>query len=171
LILRSLNYEAPVKRADAIASALLSSSYLPAAIAPTAATPTTTASAVAATAAAITSAAATTTSARSATAATLTRARFIDADIPPFEFRIIEFLNRPCGVVGIRHFDETEPSRLPRELVNHHYGAVNFAGLGEESFEILIGDRVGQITYVQFSGHPSPSLIFREARDRKTQAG
>jgi hypothetical protein len=133
-----------MKRADVIPSALLSFSYLPAAIA-TAAAATTTASAVAAAAAAITPAAATTTASatRSAATAALARTRFVDADIPPLEFRVVKFLDRSGGIIGIRHFHESEPSRLPRELVDYHYGAINFAGLGEQSLEILIGNRVG----------------------------
>jgi hypothetical protein len=137
----------------------------------TAATTTSSATAASSAPATIASAAASATTAARTTAA-FTRTGFVDANIPPFEFGVIEFFDRPCGVIRVCHFDESETARLSRELVDHDYRAVDFAGLREQPFQVFIGNRIGQIAYVQFSGHSVPLLDqCRGARETKNPAG
>jgi hypothetical protein len=89
---------------------------LPAAIAPatssTAASATTTSAAKATAAASAAIASATSAAATTRTAAALTRTGLVDADIAALEFGVVKFLDRPCGVIRVRHFDESKTARL-----------------------------------------------------------
>jgi hypothetical protein len=104
--------------------------FLPAA---TAAATTTAASA-----AAITSSTAAATPASAARAA-FTGTGFVDTDCTAFEFSFVKFLNRLGSIVRVGHLDEAETARLAREFIDNDYRAVDFAGLREKRFQVLIG--------------------------------
>jgi hypothetical protein len=107
---------------------------------PAATAATTAASSTTATASATISSAASASTTTARTAAAFARTCLIDPDVATLEFGVVEFLDRPCSVVRVSHFDESESARLSRELVDYHHGAIDFAGLSEQTFQVFVGD-------------------------------
>lgn len=92
---------------------------------------------------AITSAAAT----GSTEAFLLLRTRFVDYEITAAELMTVEALNRFRSLLFSRHFDETETTRLIRELVTNDIGAQHFARLGKKLTHFFYIGVVGQSTH------------------------
>jgi hypothetical protein len=114
--------------------------------------------------AASTTAAATTTISSAATTATAARAAsagasLVNLDSPPFQIGVVESLDCVGRLGRIRHLDEPEAARLPRKLVGDDDRALNFPGLGKQVCQVFLRNRVGEVAYIQLSGHKSPSFI------------
>ena len=62
------------------------------------------------------------------------------AFLAALEVGAVERLDRCGRCAGIRHFDKAEALGLAGELVGDNRDALDRAGLGEEVFQILIGD-------------------------------
>jgi hypothetical protein len=97
------------------------------------------------------------TAASSATAAAavaaFARTGLVDPDVAPLQFGLVELFDRLGGLTGVRHLDEAEALGLARKLVGDYRSALNLSGLREKGFEILAGNRVGQVADVQLAGH------------------
>jgi hypothetical protein len=110
--------------------------------------------------AATTAAAATTSiSAAAATAAARTAgagASFVNFDSSSFQVGIIESLDCSGRVGRFNHLDKTEAARLSREFVGDHYRAFDFPSLSKELCQVVLRNRVGEVAYIQLSGHKSP---------------
>jgi len=52
---------------------------------------------------------------------------FVDVDRPSVKLSAVQFGNSPICFGGIGHFDESEPSGLPRIAVGHNTDALNRA--------------------------------------------
>jgi len=120
-----------------------------------------TALSAATTAAATLSAAAATTpaiSAATAARATGAGARLVNLNLSALQVGVVECLDRGGRVGRLGHLDETEAARLPREFVGHDDRALDLSRLRKEFRQVFLRNRVGQVAYIQFSGHKSPSL-------------
>jgi hypothetical protein len=104
---------------------------------------------------AISAAATTATAARTASAG----ASLVNLDPPPFQIGIVESLDCVGRLGRIRHLDEPEAARLSRKFVGDDDRALNFPGLGKQVCQIVLRNRVGEVAYIQLSGHKSPSFI------------
>jgi hypothetical protein len=115
----------------------------------------------AATTAASLSAAATAAISAAATAARATGAgaRLVNLNLSALEVGVIEGLDCGGRLSRIRHLDETEAARLPREFVGHDDRALDLSRLRKQLCQVFLRNRVGQVAYIQFSGHKSPSLV------------
>jgi hypothetical protein len=116
-----------------------------------------TALSAATTAAATLSATAAATAAISA-AATGAGARLVNLNLSALQVGVVECLDRLGRVGRLGHLDETEAARLPREFVGHDDRALDLSRLRKEFRQVFLRNRVGQVAYIQFCGHKSPSL-------------
>jgi len=122
--------------------------------------------AIAATATASSSATTTTTTiatASTTTAATRTAgagARFIDLDATSLKIGVVQGLNCGRRLARFRHLDETKAARLSGKFVRHNDRALDFPRLRKQLGQVLLGNRVGEIPYVQLRGHKSPPSEF-----------
>jgi hypothetical protein len=112
---------------------------------------TATTTAAAATTPAI-SAASTTTATRAAGAG----ASLVNLDSPSLQVGVVESLDRSGRIGRLRHLDETEAARLSREFVGNHHRAFDFPSLRKELRQVVLRNRVGEVAYIQLSGHKSP---------------
>src|SRR5580704_8120813 len=101
-------------------------------------------------AAAPTTAAASTTAAPTAITAAAARtgallASLIHLDVAALEFGTVEFRDSARRFIGISHLHKAKASRLTGELVGNNGDIIDLAHLSEERFQILVGDRKGQI--------------------------
>src|SRR5437867_1978082 len=99
-------------------------------------------------AAATTISAATTT----ATAAARTagaRARFVDLDPPSLEIGVVQHRNRIGRFARFRHLDKTKATRLSGEFIRHDHRALDLPRLRKQLSQVLLGNRVGKIPYIQ----------------------
>jgi hypothetical protein len=101
------------------------------------------------------STAATTAAARAASAG----ASLVNLDPPPLQVGIVESLDCVGRLGRIRHLDEPEAARLSRKFVGDDDRALNFPGLGKQVCQVILRNRVGEVAYIQLSGHKSPSFI------------
>jgi hypothetical protein len=116
---------------------------------------TATTTAAAATTPAISAAASTTTATRAAGAG----ASLVNLDSPSLQVGVVESLDRSGRIGRLRHLDETEAARLSREFVGNHHRAFDFPSLRKELRQVVLRNRVGEVAYIQLSGHKSPSLL------------
>jgi hypothetical protein len=115
---------------------------------------TTAAAALSATAAATPAITAAATAAR----ATGAGARLVNLNLSALQVGVVECLDCGGRLGRIRHLDETEAARLPREFVGHDDRALDLSRLRKEFRQVFLRNRVGQVAYIQFCGHKSPSL-------------
>jgi hypothetical protein len=125
---------------------------LPAVAISAAATAFSAATTAAATTPAISSAATAASAARTAGAG----ASFVDFDSSSFQVGVIESLDCSGRVGRFNHLDETEAARLSRKFVGDHYRAFDFPSLCKELRQVILRNRVGEVAYIQLSGHKSP---------------
>src|SRR5208337_3910426 len=85
-------------------------------------------------------------------------ASLVNLDPPALQVGVIE--GRDCvGRLGrFRHLDETEAARLPREFVGNYNRALDLSRLRKEVSQVFLRNRVGEVAYIQLSGHKSPSF-------------
>jgi hypothetical protein len=116
----------------------------------------------AATTAAALSAAATAAISAAATAARATGAgaRLVNLNLSALEVGVIEGLDCLGRVGRLDHLDETEAARLPREFVGHDNRALDLSRLCKQLCQVFLRNRIGQVAYIQFSGHKSPPCEF-----------
>jgi hypothetical protein len=119
--------------------------------------------AVSAATAAFSAATAATTSAISASAATTAATRsagagasLVNLDSPSLQVGVVESLDCSGRIGRLNHLDETEAARLSREFVGDHYRAFDFPSLSKELRQVILRNRVGEVAYIQLSGHKSP---------------
>jgi hypothetical protein len=98
------------------------------------------------------SAAAATTATRAAGAG----ASLVNLDSPSLQVGVVESLDCSGSIGRLRHLDETEAARLAREFIRDHYRAFDFPSLSKELRQVILRNRVGEIAYIQLSGHKSP---------------
>jgi hypothetical protein len=113
---------------------------------------------------ATTTAAATTPAISAASTTTATRAAgagasLVNLDSPSLQVGVVESLDRSGRIGRLRHLDETEAARLSREFVGNHHRAFDFPSLRKELRQVVLRNRVGEVAYIQLSGHKSPSLL------------
>jgi hypothetical protein len=101
---------------------------------------------------AISAAASTTTATRAAGAG----ASLVNLDSPSLQVGVVESLDCGGRIGRFRHLDETEAARLSREFVGDHYRAFDFPSLSKELRQVILRNRVGEVAYIQLSGHKSP---------------
>src|SRR5713101_4670554 len=113
----------------------------------------------AAAAATTTTTAAATTISTTASATTAARASagasLVDLNPAALQIGVIEGLDCGGRVGRLDHLDEPETPRLPRELVRHYDRAFHLTGLPKQLRQVLLSNRVGEIAYIQLSGHNS----------------
>jgi hypothetical protein len=134
---------------------LVTRGQLPAVAISAAATALPAAATTAAATPAIPTAATTATAARAACAG----ASLVNLDPPPLQVGIVESLDCVGRLGRIRHLDEPEAARLSRKFVGDDDRALNFPGLSKQVCQIVLRNRVGEVAYIQLSGHKSPSFI------------
>jgi hypothetical protein len=88
-----------------------------------------------------------------ATARTAARASLVNLDSAALQIGVIEGLDCGGRVSRLDHLDESKTARLPRELVCHHNRALDFTRLTKQLCQVLLSNRVGEIAYIQLSGH------------------
>jgi hypothetical protein len=98
------------------------------------------------------------------------RLGLIHLDIAALEFGVVELLDRFTGFVRGGHLYEAESFRLSGEFVRDHGCTLHLTNLREEFVEIVIGDRVGQIAYVQFTGHFALREFMPGGSEQRTRA-
>jgi hypothetical protein len=128
---------------------------LPAVAVSAAATAFSTATTTAAATPAISAASTTTAATRAAGAG----ASLVNLDSPSLQVGVVESLDRSGRIGRLRHLDETEAARLSREFVGNHHRAFDFPSLRKELRQVVLRNRVGEVAYIQLSGHKSPSLL------------
>jgi hypothetical protein len=125
---------------------------LPAVAVSAAATAFSTATTTAAATPAISAASTTTAATRAAGAG----ASLVNLDSPSLQVGVVESLDCSGRIGRLRHLDEPEAARLAREFIRDHYRAFDFPSLSKELRQVILRNRVGEIAYIQLSGHKSP---------------
>jgi len=94
----------------------------------------------------------------------LARPRFIDRQIPPFEFLTIQFFNRMIRFRIVLHLDETKTARPARLPIHDHLGTGHLAKLFEEIVQIVLIGIPHQIANVNVLRHSARDLSVPETR-------
>jgi hypothetical protein len=82
-------------------------------------------------------------------------ASFVNLDPPSLEVGVVEGRNRGGRVGRLGHLDEAETARLAGEFVGDNDRALDLPRLRKQIGQVFLGNRVGQIAYIQLGGHKS----------------
>jgi hypothetical protein len=97
-------------------------------------------------------------SAATAVRATGAGASLVNLNLSALQVGVIECLDCLGRVGRLGHLDETEAARLPREFVAHDDRALDLSRLRKQLCQVFLRNRVGEVAYIQFSGHKRPSF-------------